>query len=43
MCLKISLKNSKKIQNLSGKETRENGTTSYSMDFLIDNPIQRFQ
>lgn len=40
---KTPIKKSKKIQNSSGKETRENGTTLYSMDFLIDNPIRRFQ
>lgn len=42
---KTSIKKSEKILNLNGKETRENGTTLYFMDFLIDNdnPIQRFQ
>lgn len=43
MCLKLPLKKSKKIQNLSGKENRENGTTLYSMNFLIDNTKQRFR
>lgn len=43
MCLKLPLKKVSKSKNLRGKETRENGTTLYSMDFLIDNLIQWFQ